>query len=109
MTIQSLPYKLNQLKLKIMKKLVYGYFECLNLSEIASLIDECKVNETMAYVITNGCGSTFKFYGYGTFNGDAEDWGFEDATCGMFQGEKCYEEVKHKYEVMKSNGEFKED
>lgn len=92
-----------------MKKLIYGYFECLSFNEITSLINECKVNETMAYVITNGCGSTFKFYGYGTFNGDEEACGFEDATCSMFQGEECFEEVKQKYETMKSNGEFKED
>ena len=92
-----------------MKKLVYGYFEDLNFSEISDLINKHKVNETMAYVITNGCDGTFKFYGYGTFNGNAEDWGFEDASCGMFQGEKHFEEVKQKYEVMKSNCEFKED
>lgn len=82
-----------------MKKLVYGYYECLNLGEILSLINEEKVNETMAYVITNGCGGTFKFYGYGTFNGDSEAWGFEDATCGMFQGEEEFEATKKLYET----------
>lgn len=30
-----------------MEKLVYGYYECLNLGEILSLINEEKVNETM--------------------------------------------------------------
>lgn len=92
-----------------MKDLVYGYFECLNLGEILSLLKVEKVNETMAYVITNDCNGTFRFYGYGTFNGDKEDWGFEDASCSMFQGEKYFEEVKKKYESMKSNGEFQED
>ena len=92
-----------------MKKLVYGYLERLNLGEINILVNECKVNETMAFVITNGCDNSFTFYGYGTFREDEEDWGFEDASCGMFQGEECFEEVKLKYETMKSNGEFKED
>ena len=86
--------------------LVYGYFECLNFGEIESLLKDEKVNETMAFVITNCSGNTFRFYGYGTFNGDAEAWGFEDATCDMFQGEKNFEEVKKMYETMKANGEF---
>lgn len=87
-----------------MKKLVFGYFECLSLDEAFELMRI--MHDTMAYEITNGDGETVKFAAYGYFEGNAYDWGFEDATCSLFKGETTYERLKSKFEIMKANGEF---
>lgn len=89
-----------------MNNLVYNAFEGLNFSEITELFTKLHIEESMAYLITNCEGGTFKLAAYGVFPGDAEDWGFEDADCGMFQENETFKSLKKKYETMKANGEF---
>lgn len=90
-----------------MKKLVYWEFECLSFNDITELFTKLHIEASMAYIITNCEGGTFRLAAYGVFPGDAEDWGFEDADCGMFQKDPTFLSLKKKYETMKANGEFK--
>lgn len=85
--------------------LFYGYFEIMGINEV---LDTMKAMQgTMAIEITSSMsGGLYTVSAYGTFDGDAEDWGLEDADCDMFQGEARFESTKKLYETMKANGEF---
>ena len=87
-----------------MKKLYYWRFECMSLSEVAELMEAFQ--GTMAIQVLSYTSNCYSLSAYGAFDGDAEDWGLEDASCGMFQGEPIFESTKKLYETLKANGEF---
>lgn len=89
-----------------MKKLVYWEFESLNFIEITELFGKLHIEKLMTFSVTNGPDNTFRLAAYGEFPGNAEDWGFEDASCGMFQKDITFLTLKGKYETMKGNGEL---
>ena len=82
--------------------LFYGYFECITLDEVTEIVKS--TNGKMAVVLTSTGNNIFTLSLYGTFDGDAEDWGFDDAECDMFQGNARFEQTKKLYETLKSNG-----
>lgn len=84
--------------------LVYGYFECMMLNDVTNTMKA--LQDTMAIEVSTSMNGVYTLSAYGTFNGDAEDMGLEDANCGMFQGEARFESTKKLYETMKANGEF---
>lgn len=95
---QELPYKLNQLKfIKIMKNLVYAHFEGMTVNEVSELMRIA--SEKMAIKVASATPTLFRVSAYGIFDGDAEDWGFESADCGLFQGEEEFEATKKLYET----------
>ena len=53
----------------------------------------------MAINVVSVAPTLFRVSAYGIFDGDAEDWGFESADCGMFQGEEVFEATKKLYET----------
>lgn len=85
---------------------VYWEFESLNFSEVTELFGKLHIGKSMAFFVTNGSDNTFRLAAYGIFPGNAEDWGFEDASCGMFKRDITYLTLKEKYETMKANGEL---
>lgn len=88
-----------------MEKLVYWRYECLSFKEVAEIMEV--VCGKMAVKVWNSSSNTFYLAAYGVLDEDiAEDYGFEDASCGMFQSDETYIEMKKSYETMKSNGEF---
>ncbi len=84
--------------------LFYGYFECMSLVEVTDTMKEFQ--STMAIEVTTSMKGFYTLSAYGTYDGDAEDWGLEDASCSMFQDEACFESTKKLYETLKSNGVF---
>lgn len=83
-------------------KLFYGYYECITLNEVTEIVTS--TNGKMAVVLTSTGNNVFTLSLYGTFDGDADDYGFDDADCEMFQGEDRFEQTKKLYEILKSNG-----
>lgn len=83
-------------------KLFYGYYECITLNEVTEIVTS--TNGKMAVVLTSTGNNVFTLSLYGTFDGDAGDYGFDDADCEMFQGEDRFEQTKKLYETLKSNG-----
>lgn len=80
-----------------MKNLVYARFERMTFDEVSELMR--KASDKMAVKITSVAPTLFRVSAYGIFEGDAEDWGFESADCGMFQGEEEFEATKKLYET----------
>lgn len=88
-----------------MKNYLYWRYETLTLKQVVEIMNE--MHATMAIRVTTGVSSSlYSVSVYGTYEGDAEDWGLEDATLGMFQGEPNFEETKKLYETLKENGQF---
>ena len=79
-----------------MKNLVYARFEEMTVDEISELMRIA--SEKMAINVVS-VATLFRVSAYGIFDGDAEDWGFESADCGMFQGEEVFEATKKLYET----------
>ena len=92
-TLQVEPIKI----IKIMKNLVYARFEAMTVDEISELMRIA--SEKMAIKIASVAPTLFRVSAYGIFDGDAEDWGFESADCGLFQGEEEFEATKKLYET----------
>ena len=80
-----------------MKNLVYARFERMTVDEVSELMR--KASGKMAIKVASVAPTLFRVSAYGIFDGDAEDWGFESADCGMFQGEKEFEATKKLYET----------
>lgn len=83
-------------------KLFYGYYECITLDEVSEIVTS--TNGKMAVVLTSTGNNVFTLSLYGTFDGDADSYGFDDADCEMFQGQDRFEQTKKLYETLKSNG-----
>ena len=83
--------------IKIMKNLVYARFEEMTVNEVSELMRIA--SGKMAIKVTSVAPTLFRVSAYGIFDGDAEDWGFESADCGLFQGEEEFEATKKLYET----------
>lgn len=80
-----------------MDNLVYARFERMTVNEVSELIRIA--SEKMAINVVSVAPALFRVSAYGIFYGDAEDWGFESADCGLFQGEDEFEATKKLYET----------
>lgn len=80
-----------------MKNLVYARFEGMTVNEVSELMRIA--SGKMAINVVSVAPTLFRVSAYGIFDGDAEDWGFESADCGMFQGEEVFEATKKLYET----------
>lgn len=80
-----------------MDNLVYARFERMTVSEVSELMRIA--SDKMAINVVSVAPALFRVSAYGIFDGDAEDWGFESANCGMFQGEEEFEATKKLYEA----------
>ena len=69
-----------------MKNLVYARFEEMTVNEVSELMRIA--SGKMAIKIASVAPTLFRVSAYGIFDGDAEDWGFERAECGLFHGEE---------------------
>ena len=83
--------------IKIMKNLVYARFDEMIVNEVSELMRIA--SGKMAINVVSVAPTLFRVSAYGIFDGDAEDWGFESADCGMFQGEEVFEATKKLYET----------
>lgn len=80
-----------------MDNLVYARFERMTVNEVSELMRVA--SDKMAINVVSVAPALFRVSAYGIFDGDAEDWGFESADCGLFQGEKEFEATKKLYET----------
>lgn len=80
-----------------MKNLVYARFERMTVNEVSELMKIA--SSKMAIKVASVAPTLFRVSAYGIFDGDAEDWGFESADCGLFHGESEFETTKKLYET----------